>query len=422
MDDCSTDAREVRIAMIPTSPLRLALSAVLVSLTLQGCGTRLLEPDPLNKTTSIVNGTQVTRGPSRGVLASGFAETVAPAGNSFEPALGEPFAVDQFANLPGDDLLLPELQGIDFDVERAGVLDYSETGVFQDGSGQIGDGTSSVSYFNSEIGQTVYFATDSSDLTEEARDTLRRQAAWMSVNTQARASIEGHADERGTREYNLALGDRRASATRGYLIAVGVDASRLDKTSYGKERPVATGSDEQAWARNRRTETVIDAGSFAGASLGDTTFGSEPFVSEPFVSDISTATLDYDPLFPATETSTIPSATQPFISGTSDSLILDPLFPDTGTTALISPPGITNYESTSGLYAPAGQVPPYDGGTIAPTVFDADTATPVQYGRMVPVPPATPATRIEDVSVDDLLRDPSLIDRIGTPVTTTPGS
>jgi len=409
MIGCSTDAREVRIAMTPTSPLRLAVSAVLVAFVLQGCGTRLLEPDPLNKTTSIVNGTQVTRGPTRGILASGFAETAAPAGNTFEPAIGEPFGVDEFASLPGNDTLLPELQGIDFGAEQAGIADYGQASGITSG----GD-TSSAAYFASEIGQTVYFATDSSELTELARDTLRRQAAWLSVNTQARVTIEGHADERGTREYNLALGDRRASATRGYLIAVGVDESRLDKTSYGKERPVATGSDEEAWARNRRTETIIGGGDdFFSTNLP----GAAP--SDPFLSDISTATLDYDPSFPDTGfAGTLPSATQPYLSGTSDSMILDPLFPDTGTTALISPPGTINYETTSGLYEPRpGTMQPFDGGTIAPTVFDTGTYATSPLNAASPTP-----SRIEDVSVDDLLRDPGLIDRIGTPVTTTPGS
>lgn len=390
--------------MTPTSPLRLAVSAVLVALVLQGCGTRLLEPDPLNKTTSIVNGTQVTRGPARGVLASGFAETAAPETNSFEPAIGEPFGLDQLAAEPGNDLLLPELQDIDFGAEQAAVAAYGEAG---------GDAASSAEYFASEIGPTVYFATDSSELTEQARETLRRQAAWLAVNTQARATIEGHADERGTREYNLALGDRRASATRGYLIAVGVDESRLDKTSYGKERPVALGSDEQAWARNRRTETVIEG---ADSVFSDALPGA---ASDPFASDITTATLDYDPLFPDTGAGgTLPSATQPYLSGTSDSAILDPLFPDTGTTALVSPPGTINYETSSGLYAPA-DTQTFDGAAIAPGVFDTGgtyATSPLNAGT------TTGTARIEDVSVDDLLRDPGLIDRIGTPVTTTPGS
>ena len=104
---------------------------------------------------------------------------------------------------------------------------------------------------------TVYFGTDQYQLDAQSKATLAAQAKWMLANPRVRASIEGHADERGTREYNMALGERRANATRDYLVAQGVPTARLLVTSWGKERPVATGSDESAWAQNRRAVTVV---------------------------------------------------------------------------------------------------------------------------------------------------------------------
>ena len=104
---------------------------------------------------------------------------------------------------------------------------------------------------------TVYFGTDEYSLDQASQATLAAQARWMLANPNVRASIEGHADERGTREYNQALGERRANAARDYLVAQGVPSTRLVVTSWGKERPVATGSNEEAWAQNRRAATVI---------------------------------------------------------------------------------------------------------------------------------------------------------------------
>jgi peptidoglycan-associated lipoprotein len=104
---------------------------------------------------------------------------------------------------------------------------------------------------------TVYFGTDRSDLTADAQATLRAQARWLLANPNVRASVEGHADERGTREYNQALGERRAQAAKIFLMAQGVPENRLLTISWGKERPVAIGSDESAWAQNRRAVTVV---------------------------------------------------------------------------------------------------------------------------------------------------------------------
>ena len=104
---------------------------------------------------------------------------------------------------------------------------------------------------------TVYFGTDEFALDAASRATLTAQARWLIANPSVRGSIEGHADERGTREYNLALGERRANSAREFLIANGVPAGRLTVISWGKERPVATGSDESAWAQSRRAVTVV---------------------------------------------------------------------------------------------------------------------------------------------------------------------
>jgi peptidoglycan-associated lipoprotein len=103
----------------------------------------------------------------------------------------------------------------------------------------------------------VFFDTDSYTVDEEDRSVLNAQASWLQRYPNARVTIEGHADERGTREYNLALGDRRANAAKNYLASQGVSVARMTTISYGKERPEALGSDESAWAKNRRAVTVL---------------------------------------------------------------------------------------------------------------------------------------------------------------------
>jgi peptidoglycan-associated lipoprotein len=102
----------------------------------------------------------------------------------------------------------------------------------------------------------IFFDLDQSDIDDEDRATLRSQAEWLLRYPQKRVTVEGHADERGTREYNLALGERRANSAKNYLAALGIDPARISTISYGKERPVATGSDEASWAQNRRAVTV----------------------------------------------------------------------------------------------------------------------------------------------------------------------
>jgi peptidoglycan-associated lipoprotein len=104
--------------------------------------------------------------------------------------------------------------------------------------------------------ETIYFETDRYDIDSADQAALSAQASWLQKYPAKLATIEGHADERGTREYNLALGERRANAAKNYLVSLGVDAGRLSTVSHGKERPVALGSTEEAWAKNRRVVTV----------------------------------------------------------------------------------------------------------------------------------------------------------------------
>ena len=115
----------------------------------------------------------------------------------------------------------------------------------------------SVKDFLVNVGDRIFFDFDSSDIRADQVGNLEKQAAWLKQFGGIRVVIEGHADERGTREYNLALGERRANAHRDYLISLGVDAARLDVISYGKERPAVLGSNEAAWAQNRRGVVVL---------------------------------------------------------------------------------------------------------------------------------------------------------------------
>ena len=122
--------------------------------------------------------------------------------------------------------------------------------------GDVYTGTDTVEYLASGVPDRVFFATNESILTTKARETLRKQAAWLRKNSKINIVVEGHADERGTREYNLALGERRANAAKDYLMTYGISADRISVISYGKERPVKSGSNDTAWAQNRRSVTV----------------------------------------------------------------------------------------------------------------------------------------------------------------------
>ena len=122
--------------------------------------------------------------------------------------------------------------------------------------GDVYTGTDTVEYLATGVKDRVFFATNKSILTTASRDTLRSQAAWMRKNSDISVTIQGHADERGTREYNLALGERRANSAKDYLMTYGISGDRISVISYGKERPVNSGSTPLAWSQNRRAVTV----------------------------------------------------------------------------------------------------------------------------------------------------------------------
>ena len=122
--------------------------------------------------------------------------------------------------------------------------------------GDVYTGTDTVDYLADGVPDRVFFATNESILTTRSRDTLRKQAGWLRENSDVTVVLEGHADERGTREYNLALGERRANAAKDYLMTYGVSSNRISVISYGKERPVDSGSNPLAWSKNRRSVTV----------------------------------------------------------------------------------------------------------------------------------------------------------------------
>ena len=122
--------------------------------------------------------------------------------------------------------------------------------------GDVYTGNDSIKYLASGVRDRVFFATNETVLTTASRETLRKQAAWLRKNSDINVVLEGHADERGTREYNLALGERRANSAKDYLITYGISSDRISVLSYGKERPVDSGSSPLSWSKNRRSVTV----------------------------------------------------------------------------------------------------------------------------------------------------------------------
>ncbi|QQV75654.1 Outer membrane lipoprotein Omp16 [Rickettsia tillamookensis] len=126
-----------------------------------------------------------------------------------------------------------------------------------DGNMNQGEETSLMKDFEKHAGNAVWFAFDRSDLSPKAKEELERQACWLSKHPEVKATVEGHCDERGTREYNLGLGERRAAAAKKFLAHKGIDHSRLNTISYGKDRPAMMGNTEEAFAYNRRAVTVV---------------------------------------------------------------------------------------------------------------------------------------------------------------------
>lgn len=143
--------------------------------------------------------------------------------------------------------------------ERENITDGPLAGIYDDqiDSQSLGS-VGTAQDFVVNVGDRIYFGYDSYSLSSEARQTLENQAQWLGQNAGVTFTVEGHADERGTREYNLALGERRANAVKNYLIALGVDPRRITVISYGKERPAVPGSNDTAWSQNRRGVTVLN--------------------------------------------------------------------------------------------------------------------------------------------------------------------
>lgn len=148
--------------------------------------------------------------------------------------------------------------------ESAPMEDASASGSGDSASSSSSSSASSLSAYPGSqedlvvnVGDRVFFGYDRFDLNEIARATLEKQAAWLAKYPTVSITIEGHCDERGTREYNLGLGERRANAAKDYLVALGVSPARIRNVSYGEERPVALGSNEAAWAQNRRSVTTV---------------------------------------------------------------------------------------------------------------------------------------------------------------------
>jgi peptidoglycan-associated lipoprotein len=133
----------------------------------------------------------------------------------------------------------------------------AEGDAFNGGAGVAGGAPGSFQDFSANVGDRVFFETDSTELTSTAQATLDKQAAWLNRYSSHAFTVEGHADERGTREYNFALGSKRAETTKNYLVAKGVAATRMKTISYGKERPVAVCDDISCWSQNRRAVTVL---------------------------------------------------------------------------------------------------------------------------------------------------------------------
>ena len=139
--------------------------------------------------------------------------------------------------------------------EEGGNVDAASTSASSSSGGEITAGTQEDLIVN--VGDRVFFEFDSSELTVDAQATLDAQAAWLMQHPDSNITVEGHADERGTREYNLALGDKRAFSVYSYLAQAGIDTNRMEYVSWGKERPEVIGSDETAYTQNRRGVTIV---------------------------------------------------------------------------------------------------------------------------------------------------------------------
>ncbi len=166
---------------------------------------------------------------------------------SVRATTGALLAVILLAGCTNDDNF--ELFGSSPETDDAGGIEQSDLASYEQDSPE---------YFTSIVGDRVFFMVDQSTITEESAATLRQQADWLTTNPDFTITVEGHADEQGTREYNLALGARRAGSVKDFLVGQGIAQHRISTVTYGKERPVAACSDESCWSQNRRSVTLVN--------------------------------------------------------------------------------------------------------------------------------------------------------------------
>jgi len=301
-----------------SSSSRVVGAFVALTFALGGCARFATEtgPEPTSNATSVQYG---QFGPNQ-PADSGFSSNGSVVTGSSASVFGttDPISVDSSGPFPNNtvtfDPALADLSSDDQALLAGTGIDIAAETALASGLTFPGD-DGSTAFFDADIGTTVFFDTNSSTLSDDARATLRSQAAWLNVHPETIATIEGHADERGTREYNIALGERRASSVRGYLTALGVSNDRVRKISYGKERPAIPGSDEAAWSQNRRSVTILSRDTFQTSAI----VNDDPLLLTPPPSTTTIDSLLNDPVL-----NDLPSA-DPLLS---DPLLNDPLLND----------------------------------------------------------------------------------------------
>ncbi len=306
-----------------SSSSRVISAFIALTFTLGGCARFADEtgPEPTSNATSVQYG---QFGPNQPTDAGfGSNGNVVSGGNTGVFGTTDPISVDDSGPFPNNsvsfDPTLADLSSSDQALLAGTGIDIGADAALTSAITFPGD-DGSTAFFDADIGTTVFFETNSSSLSDEARATLRSQAAWLNVHPGTIATIEGHADERGTREYNLALGERRASSVRGYLTALGVSNDRVRKISFGKERPVIPGSNEAAWSQNRRTVTVLSRDTFQTGTIAS----DDPLLLAPPSSTTTIDSLLNDPVLndlPAAD----PLLNDPLLN---DPLLNDPLLND----------------------------------------------------------------------------------------------
>ena len=280
--------------MIKSSLAQVSSGLCLTLVVLSGCSQVLSSagltpesgPEPTSNATAVGFNTFGPAQPNSGLNSNG---NVISGGSTGVFGTTDAVTVDASGPFPNDtisvDTSLSDFSAADQQLLEGTGLDLSNEATLASAI-TFTDDQGTPAFFDADIGTTVYFDTNSSELNEEAREILRKQAAWLTVNPNVNATIEGHADERGTREYNIALGESRASAVRGYFTALGIAGERIRKLSYGKERPEVLGSDETAWSRNRRSITVLEPQAFTNSDFSENSTFVAPVTRESSIDEL----------------------------------------------------------------------------------------------------------------------------------------